>query len=129
MGQIRRQGKEVRSLPEVLAAELPVELNMLEFTSTTEGLRAELERVRSWLDSRVPGGGADLLGPVLDAVGFDVGRWYATTALVKPEVRPFRTTAPRECFGCRQIVDGNLFPDTLLDPDHPERSLCRDCAG
>ena len=128
MGRPRKHRKERRSLPEVLASELPVEVNMLEFTSTVEGLRSEQARIKSWLESRVPGGGADLLGPVMAHTGFDQAQWFAQV-LGKPKIEPFRTTAPRECYGCGEVVDGRLFPDTLLDPEHPERSLCGGCVG
>lgn len=76
VGRVRRKGVEVRSLPEVLAAELPVELNMLDFCFTLEGLRVEKARIRVWLDDQVPGFGAGLLEPVLAAVGFDTAGWY-----------------------------------------------------
>jgi hypothetical protein len=55
---------------------MPAELLMLEFCSTVEGLRAELHRIRVWLDEQVPGRGHDLLGPVLEHVGFDMAGWY-----------------------------------------------------
>lgn len=49
---------------------------MLEFCTTVEGLRAELHRISVWLDEQVPGRSADLLGPVLEHVGFDMADWY-----------------------------------------------------
>lgn len=74
MGRVKRHGR--LSAPEVLAAELPAELLMLEFCGTLAGLRAEQGRIRAWLDERVPGRGAELLAPVLTHTGFDVAGWY-----------------------------------------------------
>ncbi len=74
MGRVKRHRR--LSAPEVLAAEMPAELNMLEFCSTVAGLRAEQNRIVEWLDGQVPGRGRDLLGPVLEHVGFDMAAWY-----------------------------------------------------
>jgi hypothetical protein len=74
VGRVRRHRQ--LSTPEVLAASMPAELNMLMFCSTVEGLRSELGRIRVWLDEQVPGRGHDLLGPVLEHVGFDMADWY-----------------------------------------------------
>ena len=62
--------------PELLAAAMPAELNLLEFCGTTEGLQAEMGRIRAWIDEQAPGKGADLLGLVLEHVGFDYAEWY-----------------------------------------------------
>lgn len=75
MGRLRRKG--VRAFtPEVLAAEMPAEVNLLEFCGTVDGLKAEMGRVRDWIDGVVPGGGDALLMPVLEGVGFDLADWY-----------------------------------------------------
>ena len=74
VGRVRRHRR--LTAPEVLAAEMPAELLMLEFCETVEGLRCEMSRIRVWLDEQVPGRGADLLGPVLEYVGFDFAGWY-----------------------------------------------------
>ena len=52
------------------------ELNLLEFCGTTEGLRAEMGRIRAWIDEQAPGQGAELLPAVLEYVGFDYAEWY-----------------------------------------------------
>ena len=62
--------------PELLAAAMPAELNLLEFCGTVEGLRAEMGRVRAWIDEQVPGQGTELLPAVLEHVGFDYAGWY-----------------------------------------------------
>jgi hypothetical protein len=49
---------------------------MLMFCGTVAGLRAEQNRIVEWLDGEVPGRGQDLLGPVLEHVGFDMAEWY-----------------------------------------------------
>ncbi len=74
MGRVRRARR--LTAPEVLAALMPAELNMLEFCGSVEGLRFELGRIRVWLEEQVPGRGSDLLGPVLDHTGFRFGDWY-----------------------------------------------------
>jgi hypothetical protein len=84
-GRVRRRGVGVRSLPEVLASALPAELNMLEFCSTVEGLRFEQSRIRDWLELQCPGCGSDLLGPVLEYVGFDVAGWYRRVLSAPPD--------------------------------------------
>jgi hypothetical protein len=55
---------------------MPAELNMLMFCGTTEGLRAEMGRIRAWIDEQVPGRGNELLGPVPEDVRFDMADWY-----------------------------------------------------
>jgi hypothetical protein len=55
---------------------MPAELNMLMFCSTVEGLRAEMHRIRVWLDEQVPGRGAELMPSVLAHAGFDTAGWY-----------------------------------------------------
>ncbi len=62
--------------PELLAASMPAEVNLLEFCGTVEGLKAELGRVRDWIDGQVPGRGDELLALVLEHVGFDCAEWY-----------------------------------------------------
>jgi hypothetical protein len=74
MGRVRRARR--LTAPEVLASVMPAELNMLEFCGSVEGLRFELGRIRVWLEEQVPGRGSDLLGPVLEHVGFDMAGWY-----------------------------------------------------
>lgn len=74
MGRVRRHRR--LTAPEVLAAEMPAELNMLMFCSTVEGLRFEQNRIRDWIEEQVPGRGSELLGPVLAHVGFDQAEWY-----------------------------------------------------
>ncbi len=69
MGRVRRHHR--LTTPEVLAALMPAELNMLMFCGTVAGLRAEQNRIVEWLDGQGPGRGQDLLGPVLEHVGFD----------------------------------------------------------
>ena len=77
MGRVRRHRR--LTAPEVLAAEMPAELNMLMFCSTVEGLRFEQNRIRDWIEEQVPGRGSELLGPVLGLVGFDQAEWYRRT--------------------------------------------------
>lgn len=74
MGRVRRHHR--LTTPEVLAAGMPAELNMLMFCGTVAGLRAEQNRIVEWLEEQVPGRGRDLLGPVLEDVGFDMAEWY-----------------------------------------------------
>ncbi len=74
MGRVRRHW--TLSTPEVLAAGMPAELNMLEFCSTVEGLRSEMHRISKWLDEQVPGRGSVLLPSVLAYIGFDTANWY-----------------------------------------------------
>lgn len=74
MGRVRRH--RTLSTPEVLAAAMPAELNMLEFCSTVEGLRCEMHRIGVWLDEQVPGRGSALLPAVLAHIGFDMAGWY-----------------------------------------------------
>ncbi len=74
MGRVRRHRR--LNTPEVLAAAMPAELNMLEFCGTVEGLRREQGRVREWLEAQAPGRGYELLQPVLDYAGFDTAGWY-----------------------------------------------------
>ncbi len=76
VGRVRRHHR--LTTPEVLAATMPAELNMLMFCSTVEGLRSELGRIRAWLDEQVPGRGSALLPAVLAHVGFDMACWYRT---------------------------------------------------
>ncbi len=87
MGQVRRKGLDVRSLPEVLASALPAELLMLEFCGSVEGLRFERSRIRDWLELQCPGCGSDLLGPVLEHVGFDMSGWYRRVLSAPPDCR------------------------------------------
>ena len=75
MGRLRRKAVRVAT-PELLAASMPAELNLLEFCGTVEGLRAEMGRIRAWIDEQVPGQGAELLPAVLEHVGFDYAEWY-----------------------------------------------------
>ena len=75
MGRLRRKAVRVAT-PELLAASMPAELNLLEFCGTTEGLRAEMGRVRAWIDEQAPGQGAELLPAVLEHVGFNYADWY-----------------------------------------------------
>jgi hypothetical protein len=82
MGRVRRYRRF--TTPEILAAALPAELNMLEFCSTVEGLRAEMGRIRVWLDEQVPGRGNVLLPAVLAHIGFDMAGWYRRV-LTQPE--------------------------------------------
>ena len=74
MGRVRRH--RTLSTPELLAAAMPAELNMLEFCGTVDGLRFELRRIVDWLEDEVPGRGTDLLPAVLELVGFDLADWY-----------------------------------------------------
>ncbi len=74
MGRVRRHRR--LTAPEVLAAEMPAELLMLEFCSTVDGLRVEMGRIRVWLDEQVPGRGSALLPAVLAHIGFDMAGWY-----------------------------------------------------
>jgi len=74
VGRVRRHHR--LTTPEVLAALMPAELTMLMFCGTVAGLRAEQIRIVEWLDGQVPGRGRDLLGPVLEHVGFDMAEWY-----------------------------------------------------
>ncbi len=74
VGRVRRHGR--LTTPEVLAAEMPAELNLLEFCGTVEGLRAEFRKISVWIDEQVPGRGDDLLLPLLRYIGFDFGEWY-----------------------------------------------------
>lgn len=83
MGRIRRNGR--LTAPEVLAANMPAELNMLEFCSTVEGLRLELHRIAEWLEGQCPGYGKDLLHPVLQHIGFDQAEWYRRVLMQGPE--------------------------------------------
>jgi hypothetical protein len=87
MGRVRRH--HGLTTPEVLAAALPAELNMLMFCSTVAGLRTEQNRIVEWLDGQVPGRGRDLLGPVLEYTGFDMACWYRR-ALLAGETRSER---------------------------------------
>ncbi len=82
MGRVRRHRR--LTAPEVLAAEMPAELLMLEFCSTVDGLRVEMGRIRVWLDEQVPGRGHDLLGPVLEHTGFDTAGWYRRVLTQQP---------------------------------------------
>ena len=75
MGRLRRKSVRVAT-PELLATSMPAEVNLLEFCGTTEGLKAEMERIRAWIDEQAPGRGDDLLAPVLEHVGFDYAEWY-----------------------------------------------------
>ncbi|MEI7780135.1 MAG: hypothetical protein WCJ42_12005 [Actinomycetes bacterium] len=75
MGRLRRKSVRVAT-PELLAAAMPAEVNLLEFCGTTEGLKSEMERIRAWIDEQVPGRGDDLLAPVLEHVGFNHAQWY-----------------------------------------------------
>ena len=77
MGRVRRHHR--LTTPEVLAAAMPAELNKLMFCGTVAGLRHEQNRIVEWLDGQVPGRGQDLLGPVLEHVGFDMAEWYRHT--------------------------------------------------
>jgi hypothetical protein len=83
VGRVRRQRR--LTAPEVLAAAMPAELNMLEFCSTVEGLRFEQGRIVEWLEAQVPGRGTDLIGPVLEHVGFDVAGWYRRVLTSPPD--------------------------------------------
>lgn len=74
MGRVRRH--RTLSTPELLAAGMPAELNMLEFCGSVDGLRLELRRIVDWLEGEVPGRGTDLLPAVLELVGFDLAGWY-----------------------------------------------------
>ncbi len=74
MGRVRRQNR--LTAPEVLAAAMPAELNLLMFCGSLESLRSEQGRIVEWLEAQVPGRGSELLGPVLQHVGFDVAAWY-----------------------------------------------------
>ena len=74
MGRVRRHRRA--TTPELLAAALPAELNMLEFCSTVEGLRSEMHQIGVWLDEQVPGRGTALLPAVLAHIGFDMAGWY-----------------------------------------------------
>jgi hypothetical protein len=74
MGKVRRHHR--LTTPEVLAAVMPAELNMLMFCSTVEGLRFEQARIGDWLEEQVPGRGRELLPAVLDHTGFVLGDWY-----------------------------------------------------
>jgi len=74
IGRVRRHHR--LTTPEVLAAVIPAELNMLMFCSTVEGLRFEQARIGDWLEEQVPGRGRDLLVPVLEHTGFLLGDWY-----------------------------------------------------
>ena len=85
VGRLRRKSVRVAT-PELLAASMPAEVNLLEFCGTVEGLKAEMGRIRVWIDEQVPGRGNDLLGPVLDHVGFDMAEWYRR-ALLAGETR------------------------------------------
>lgn len=77
MGRVlRHHHLTALTAPEVLAAAMPAESNMLEFCSTVEGLRAEQHRIVEWLDGQVPGRGHDLLPAALAHVGFDIAGWY-----------------------------------------------------
>lgn len=82
MGKVRRHHR--LTTPEVLAAGMPAELNMLEFCGSVEGLRSEMSRIRLWLDEQVPGHSADLIGPVMEHVGFDHADWYRRALSVAP---------------------------------------------
>jgi len=75
VGRLHRKSVRVAT-PELLAASMPPEVNLLEFCGTTEGLRAEMGRIRAWIDEQVPGQGAELLPAVLEHVGFDLAGWY-----------------------------------------------------
>ena len=79
MGRVRRH--RTLSTPELLAAGMPAELNMLEFCGSVDGLRLELRRIVDWLEGEVPGRGADLLPAVLELVGFDLADWYRRVLL------------------------------------------------
>ena len=72
--------------PELLAASMPAEINLLEFCGTVAGLRAEQNRIVDWINEQVPGRGNELLGPVLEHVGFDMAEWYRR-ALLAGETR------------------------------------------
>jgi hypothetical protein len=74
VGRVKRHRR--LSAPEVLAANMPAELNMLEFCSTVEGLRFEQVRIGDWLEQTAPHGGRDLLPAVLQLVGFETAEWY-----------------------------------------------------
>ena len=76
MGRLRRKDGQMATTPELLAASMPAEVNLLEFCGTVEGLKAELGRVRDWIDGQVPGRGDELLALVLEHVGFDCAEWY-----------------------------------------------------
>ena len=78
MGRLRRKSVRVAT-PELLAAEMPAELNMLMFCGTVAGLRAEQNRIVDWINEQVPGRGNELLGLVLEHVGFDMAEWYRHT--------------------------------------------------
>ena len=82
MGRVRRHRR--LTTPEVLAAAMPAELNMLMFCGTVEGLRAEQQRIVEWLDEQCPGRGRDLLPAVLKHVGFDTAEWYRAVLLGQP---------------------------------------------
>lgn len=74
MGRVRRHRR--LTTPEVLAAALPAELNMLEFCESVEGLRYETGRIGDWLEDQFPARGRDLLPAVLTHIGFDYAEWY-----------------------------------------------------
>ncbi len=84
MGRVRRH--RTLSAPEVLAAALPAELNMLEFCGTVEGLRSEMHQISRWLDEQVPGRGNVLLPGVLAHIGFDMAEWYRRALLSNLQV-------------------------------------------
>lgn len=44
----------------------------------------------------------------------------------QPSNRAFRTTAKRECGGCRQIKPGDQF-DVPVTPGRPDLNKCRGC--
>ena len=45
----------------------------------------------------------------------------------KPSLKPFHTTAKRECGGCHEIKPGSGF-DVPVTPGRPDLNTCRECS-